>query len=214
MHYVTIPVTPFLQNCSLIWCEQTMRGAFVDPGGNAPLLIKKATEHGVAIEKVILTHGHLDHVGGAVDVARHYGVPIEGPHLGDKDWLSGLPLQSQQFGLPEVKPFTPDQWLSCGDTVTVGAMTLQVRHCPGHTPGHVIFYDQPTKRAFVGDVLFKGSIGRTDFPRGNYDDLVRSIREKLWPLGNDVTFVPGHGPESTFGEERRSNLFVADQVAA
>lgn len=209
---VIIPVTPLQQNCTLLWCTRTMKGAFTDPGGDLPRLKAVAAEHGVTIEKLLVTHGHIDHCGLTGVFADELGVPIEGPHPDDKFWIDGNPATGAQYGLPGATAFTPDRWLHNGDRVTVGDLILDVYHCPGHTPGHVVFHHVPSKLAIVGDVLFQGSIGRTDFPRGNFNDLVTSIRQKLWPLGNDVAFVPGHGPMSTFGQERMRNAFVADHV--
>jgi glyoxylase-like metal-dependent hydrolase (beta-lactamase superfamily II) len=205
-----LPVTPFQQNCTLLWNDATMRGAVSDPGGDLDRIMQTVEELGVTIEKVLLTHGHLDHASAAGELARRLDIPIEGPHRDDLFLISDLPHQSAKYGFPVFDGFEPTRWLENGDTVTVGGLTLQVRHCPGHTPGHVIFFDPEARLAIVGDVLFSGSIGRTDFPRGDYNALVSSIRERLWPLGDDVTFVPGHGPLSTFGAERRSNPFVAD----
>lgn len=210
MKYAVVPVTPLLQNCSLIWCEDTMKGAAVDPGGDLHAILERTEEEGVVLEKILVTHGHVDHAGGVAELAETRGLPIEGPHPGDRFWIDGMPQQAVMFGLPEARTFTPDRWLADGDTVTVGKTSLRVLHCPGHTPGHVVFFEQDSRIALVGDVLFKGSIGRTDFPKGDYGTLIRSIRENLWPLGDDVTFIPGHGPNSTFGEERRSNPLVAD----
>lgn len=212
MNYHIIPVTPFQQNCTLLWCEQTNEAAIVDPGGETDLLIGAIEAQGVKLVKVLLTHGHLDHVGAAADIAQHYGVPIIGPHRDDSFLLEGLAEQSARFGLENCTVFTPDYWLDEGDLVTFGNQTLLVRHTPGHTPGHVIFFSKSSKLASVGDVLFCGGIGRTDFPRGNYGDLILSIRQKLWPLGNEVKFIPGHGPMSTFGTERQTNPFVADGI--
>lgn len=212
MDYRIIPVTPFEQNCTLLWCEQTMRGAFVDPGGDIEVLLDAAQTLGVSIEKLLLTHGHIDHAGAAAELAERLGVPIEGPQREEVFWIEQLSAQSRMFGFPHARPFTPDRWLEDGDTVTVGNDTLQVLHTPGHTPGHVVFFHAPSKLALVGDVLFAGSIGRTDFPRGDYQTLIRAIKEKLWPLGNDVAFIPGHGPMSTFGDERESNPFVGDHA--
>ena len=205
-----VPVTPFVQNCSVIWCTRTMQGAVVDPGGDLDRIRDAVAEHGVALEKILLTHGHIDHAGATAALARETGVPIEGPHREDKFWIDQLEMQGEYFGVAAAEPFTPDRWLEDGDTVTVGEETLEVYHCPGHTPGHVMFFHRPSRLALVGDVLFKGSIGRTDFPRGDHAALLRAIREKLWPLGDDVTFISGHGPLSTFGEERRTNPFVGD----
>lgn len=204
-----VPVTPFQQNCSLIWCTKTMRGALVDPGGDLDRLKQAAKQTGVTIEKLLVTHGHVDHCGMTGVLARDLGVPIEGPHEGDRFWIEGLDTAEARMGL-EGHSFEPDRWLEDGDTVTVGELTLDVIHCPGHTPGHVVFFHAPTRVAIVGDVLFKGSIGRTDFPKGNHGDLIDSITQKLFPLGDDIQFVPGHGPTSSFGHERRTNPFVSD----
>jgi hydroxyacylglutathione hydrolase len=214
MKVTLIPVTPFQQNCSIVVCEKTRRAVVVDPGGDIERIIGEVAKQDVAVEKVLLTHGHLDHCGGAKPLADHYGVPIEGPHRDDAFWIDQLPEQSRRFGFGHAQAFTPDRWLVEGDQVQFGNEAMEVYHCPGHTPGHVIFFSRNHHVALVGDVLFAGSIGRTDFPRGNQADLVRSVREKLWPLGDDVTFVPGHGPASTFGEERRTNPFVGDRVFA
>lgn len=205
-----IPVTAYQQNCSIIKCERSGRAAVVDPGGDIERVLAAAEKMGAEIEKVILTHGHMDHCAAA-DVLRHQlQVPIEGPHRDDAFWIDKLPEWCQKAGFPSAEAFVPDRWLEEGDTVAVGELTLQVLHCPGHTPGHVVFFHAPQRVAWVGDVLFQGSIGRTDFPRGNHQQLLDSIREKLFPLGDDITFIPGHGPTSTFGQERRSNPFVAD----
>ena len=207
-----VPVTPFQQNCTLVWCAKTRKAAIIDPGAEPEGLIRLAQSRGLELDKIWVTHGHLDHCGGARELADTLGVPIEGPHEDDKFWIDGMPQAAAQYGFPPARSFTPDRWLHQGDTVTVGKLTLEVLHCPGHTPGHVVFFHRPTRIAFVGDVLFQGSIGRTDFPRGNYQQLIESITGRLWPLGNDVTFVPGHGPTSTFGQERRTNPFVADSA--
>lgn len=209
-----VPVTAFTQNCSLIWCDETMEGAFVDPGGDVQKLKAAAEKAGVKITKLLLTHGHLDHAGGAKDLKEEFDLPIIGPHREDKFWLDGIEEHAAQYGLPGLRSCEPDEWLDDGAEVSVGNVTMQVLHCPGHTPGHVVFYEPTHRVAFVGDVLFKGSIGRTDFPRGNHADLINAITSKLWPLGDDVTFVPGHGPLSTFGAERQSNPFVGDHVLA
>ncbi|MDE2048363.1 MAG: MBL fold metallo-hydrolase, partial [Betaproteobacteria bacterium] len=206
MHYRTVPVTHFEQNCSLLWCADTLRAAFVDPGGDLPRLVAAAQQQGVQVDKVLLTHAHIDHAGASAAVAAHYGVPIEGPHEDDQFWIDALEQQAAVFGFRDVRRFTPTRWLHDGDTVQVGRQTLAVRHCPGHTPGHVVFHHAGARRAFVGDVLFRGSIGRTDFPRGDYDTLIASITGRLWPLGStagdDTVFIPGHGPESSFAYER------------
>lgn len=206
-----VPVTPFEQNCSIVWCETTKTAAVVDPGGDLDRILAAAEKLGVTIEKILITHGHIDHAGGTARLARELGVPIEGPHPEDRFWIDGMPDQSRMFGLPNGEAFTPDRWLADGDTVTVGEQVLQVIHTPGHTPGHVVFFHPGAKLALVGDVLFAGSIGRTDFPRGDHATLISSIRNKLFPLGDDVRFVPGHGPMSTFGRERASNPYVADR---
>jgi glyoxylase-like metal-dependent hydrolase (beta-lactamase superfamily II) len=208
-----VPVTPLQQNCTLLWCTKTMRGAFVDPGGDLPRLKAAAEQAGVAIEKILLTHGHIDHCGGAGIFAEQLGVDIEGPHEDDRFWIERLAEDGAKYGITG-RPFEPSRWLEDEDQVTVGELTFDVRHCPGHTPGHVVFFHREARFAQVGDVLFKGSIGRTDFPRGNHADLIAAITTKLWPLGDDVRFVPGHGPTSTFGEERRTNPYVADMVLA
>jgi glyoxylase-like metal-dependent hydrolase (beta-lactamase superfamily II) len=206
-----VPVTPLQQNCSLIWCTRTMRGAFVDPGGDLDRLKAAAAEHSVTIEKILLTHGHIDHCGQAGIFAQELGVPIEGPHEEDLFWIARLEDDGHRYGI-DGQPFQSDRYLVDGDTVTVGNLTLNVRHCPGHTPGHVVFHHPESKLAIVGDVLFQGSIGRTDFPRGNHQQLLDSITQRLWPMGVDTHFVPGHGPMSTFGHERLTNPFVADRI--
>ncbi len=212
MDYRILPVTPFSQNCSLLWCEETGRAAVVDPGGDLDYIVAAAAQLEVTIEKILLTHGHIDHAGGTAELAARLSVPVEGPQREDAFWIEQLPEQSRMFGFPHCAAFTPDRWLEDGDTVSFGKVMLEVLHTPGHTPGHICFFHRPSKLAVVGDVLFAGSIGRTDFPRGSHDALIRSIRQGLWPLGDDVEFIPGHGPMSTFGEERQSNPFVADGV--
>jgi glyoxylase-like metal-dependent hydrolase (beta-lactamase superfamily II) len=214
MKVILVPVTPFQQNCSIVICDATRRAAVVDPGGDIERIIEEVERQGVTVDKILLTHGHLDHCGGAKALADHYGVQIEGPHREDAFWIDQLPAQTQRFGFSSAEAFTPERWLVDGDTVQFGNESMEVYFCPGHTPGHVVFFSREHKLAFVGDVLFAGSVGRTDFPRGNHAELIRSIREKLWPLGDEVTFVPGHGPASTFGEERRTNPFVRDGVTA
>ncbi len=210
LQYRIIPVTPYQQNCSLLWCDETQQAAVVDPGGDLHLIEQAVVEAGVQLVKIILTHGHLDHVGGTAELAAKLGIPVEGPHVDDMFWINSLPQQSQMFGFPEVQAFEPDRLLQQDDSVDFGNISLQVHHCPGHTPGHVVLFEPQSKLALVGDVLFKGSIGRTDFPKGDHDTLINSIRQRLWPLGDEVQFIPGHGPMSTFGEERRNNPFVAD----
>jgi len=206
-----LPVTPLQQNCTLLWCTATMRGAFIDPGGDLPRLKAAAEQAGVTIEKILLTHGHIDHCGQAGVLAEDLGVPIEGPHEADLFWIDRLEEDGRRWNIPG-KPFEPSRWLADGDTVTVGKLTFGVRHCPGHTPGHVVFHHAPSNLAIVGDVLFKGSIGRWDFPMGDHNALVRSITQRLWPMGPETTFIPGHGPVSTFGHERATNPLVGDAV--
>ena len=212
MRVAVIPVTAFQQNSALLICEHTNKAAIVDPGGDIDLIRNAAKEQGVELEKILLTHGHIDHCGGAGELAAALMLPVEGPNVADEFLINALPQQSLRFGFPPAKPFTPARWLAGGDMVRFGSVELEVRHCPGHTPGHVIFFNRESKLALVGDVLFAGSIGRTDLPGGNHAALIRSIREELWPLGGDVTFIPGHGPASTFADERANNPFVGDSV--
>ena len=211
LRYHTVPVTPFQQNASIVWCDETMQAAVIDPGGDLDVLIAEAARLGVTLTQIWLTHAHIDHAGGTAELAARLSLPIVGPHPGDQFWIDGLPQQGVMFGFPRCEVFTPTRWLQDGDTVSVGRCTLSVRHCPGHTPGHVVFHAPEIQRAFVGDVLFAGSIGRTDFPQGDHEQLIDSIRTRLWPMGDETVFIPGHGPESTFGRERRSNPFVRDR---
>jgi len=213
MEVTVVPVTPFQQNCSVLRCPATGRGAVVDPGGELDRILGVVQRQGIALEKVLLTHAHIDHAGAAAELARLEGLPIEGPHPDDRFWIEALPDQGRMFGLGRSESFEPDRWLAHGDRARFGAVELEVLHCPGHTPGHVVFFHRPSRTALVGDVLFAGSIGRTDFPRGDYDTLIASIRERLLPLGDDVTFVPGHGPNSTLGRERATNPFLLDPDA-
>jgi glyoxylase-like metal-dependent hydrolase (beta-lactamase superfamily II) len=208
-----VPVTPLQQNCSLVWCTETMRGAFVDPGGDLPKLKAAMAHHGVTVEKIILTHGHIDHCGEAGVLARDLGVPIEGPHEADRFWIARLDEDGRQWGIAG-QVFEPDRWLEDGDRVTVGTLAFDVYHTPGHTPGHVIFHHPESNLALVGDVLFAGSVGRTDFPMSDPQALTDSIVGKLWPLGDDTAFIPGHGPMSNFGRERQHNPFVSDAALA
>ena len=209
MRYQIVPVTPFEQNCTLFWCENTRQAVVIDPGGDIERILRVLEDEKLTLAKILVTHGHIDHAGGVAALVERTGVPVEGPHEEDRFWIDGMPQQSKMFGFPHADAFKPTRWLADGDTVSIGHATLNVRHTPGHTPGHVVFHSPEIKRAFVGDVLFAGSIGRTDFPRGNHKDLINSIRQKLWPLGKDVSFIPGHGPMSNFGEERRYNPFLS-----
>lgn len=203
------PVTPFAQNAPIIFCSETNKCAFVDPGGDADFLLQIAKENNLIPEKILLTHGHADHAGAAMEIAQILNIKIEGPHKEDKFLLDSLQSQGEMFGM-QARNCMPDKWLEDGDTVIVGNSVLDVIFTPGHTPGHVIFFSNESNLALVGDVIFRGSIGRTDLPRGNHQDLIDSISKKLWPLGNDVEFICGHGPNSTFGNERASNPFVSD----
>ena len=208
LHYLTVPVTAFQQNCSIVWCDETLDAAVIDPGGDLDLLLAQIEKRGLHLTQILQTHAHIDHAGATGELAQSLGLPIIGPHPADQFWIDGLPQQSQMFGFPPAKAFTPTRWLHDGDSVKVGHSILAVRHCPGHTPGHVVFHAAEIHRAFVGDVLFAGSIGRTDFPQGDQDTLIRSITQRLWPMGDDTVFIPGHGPESNFGHERRTNPYV------
>lgn len=212
MKLLIIPVTPFMQNCSLLVCERSGQAAAIDPGGDLDQIDEALAGTGARLQKVFLTHGHIDHCGESAVYAHRHGVPLEGPHVADRFWIEQLPEQGRRFGFARLDAFEPDRWLDDGDTVSFGEQQLSVLHCPGHTPGHVVFFHAPSRLAIVGDVIFQGSIGRTDFPRGDHATLIASITRKLWPLGDDVSFVPGHGPMSTFGDERQSNPFVGDRV--
>ena len=208
LSYKIIPVTAYAQNCSLLWCTTTNSAAIVDPGGDLDKILDAVAQASVKLEKILLTHGHIDHVGFTAKLADKTGLPIIGPHENDRFLLESLDEYGSMLGLPHSGNFTPTEWLNDGDTITLGKQTLEVIHCPGHTPGHVVFYHQQSKLAIVGDVLFQHSIGRTDFPRGNHADLLNSIKTKLIPLGDDIEFIPGHGPNSNFGEERQHNPFL------
>ncbi|MGB0845075.1 MAG: MBL fold metallo-hydrolase [Thiolinea sp.] len=209
MKYTSIPVTPFQQNCSIIWCEETLECAFVDPGGDIDKLTDFVAQNKLKPVAIWLTHGHLDHVGGTMPLAEKYDdLPVVGPHEGDAFWLDGLPMQSQQFGFPHHDAFRPTKWLQAGDTLTLGNETFDVLFTPGHTPGHVVLHNKKGGIVFVGDVLFAGSVGRTDFPGGNHQQLMDSIKNNLWPIGDEVVVVPGHGPNTTIGHERRTNPYV------
>lgn len=202
-----IPVTPYQQNCTLLW-DEAHKGAVIDPGGDIEAIRAAIDGQSVRVEKIFLTHGHLDHASGAAELSRLTGAPVEGPHEDDKFLLDALEENRRMPGFETAEVCRPDLWLKDGDTVSFGSVSLSVLHCPGHTPGHVVYYHPDVKLAFVGDVLFRGSIGRTDFPRGDHIQLLQSIRTKLLPLGDDVEFVPGHGPMSRFGYERQNNPFL------
>lgn len=208
--YEIIPVTAFEQNCSLLWCDETMRSAVVDPGGDISRILHAVNKNGLILEKILVTHGHIDHAGAVAELSDRLSLPVEGPQREDQFWIDGMPQQSVTYGFTGVRAFTPGRWLEQGDRVHFGNVLLDVLHCPGHTPGHVVFFNAPGHLAIVGDVLFKGSIGRTDFLKGDYETLIASIHGRLWPLGDDVTFIPGHGPMLTFGAERRNNPFCGD----
>lgn len=209
MRYSIVPVTPFEQNCTIFWCEQTRQAAVIDPGGDVDRIQKALADENLTLALILVTHGHIDHAGAVAALAERTGVPVEGPHEDDRFWIDGMAQQSRMFGFPNVQGFTPTRWLKDGDKVRFGEVELDVLHCPGHTPGHVIFFSREAALAQVGDVLFQGSIGRTDFPKGDHATLIRSIQEKLFPLGDDIEFIPGHGPMSNFGEERRYNPFLS-----
>ena len=203
-----VQVTPFEQNCSLIWDEATKVGAVVDPGGDLDRIEDAIAQTGIRIEKILLTHGHIDHAGGADELRAKLGVKIEGPHRADKVLLDGLEQQGQMYNIGGVRNVTPDRWLEEGETVDVAGHTFEIFHCPGHSPGSVVLFNRAQKFALVGDVLFRGSIGRTDFPYGDHASLISSIKTKLFPLGDDVSFICGHGPPGQFGPERKTNPFL------
>ena len=207
-------MTPFQQNGTVVWCVKSKKAAVIDPGGEVNRLLDAVAQRGLTLEKIWITHGHADHAGGADALREASGAPIEGPHPDDQFWIDQIPAAAETWGLTGARAFSPDRWLADGDKVQVGDVAFEVLHCPGHTPGHVVFFQRLSRFAQVGDVLFKNSIGRTDFPRGDHAQLIASITDKLWPLGADVSFVPGHGPMSSFGAERASNPFVSDSVLA
>jgi glyoxylase-like metal-dependent hydrolase (beta-lactamase superfamily II) len=209
---VIVPVTPLQQNCTIVWCAKTLKAAVIDPGGEVDGLVSLIGRRGLELEKIWVTHGHLDHCGGADELRERTGVPIEGPHPDDSFWIDQIDETGAKWGVPGARSFTPDRWLGDGDVVRLGETEFEVLHCPGHTPGHIVFFHRQARFAQVGDVLFQGSVGRSDFPLGDHNQLVASITEKLWPLGEDVRFVPGHGPMSTFGIERQFNPFVSDEA--
>jgi len=208
MKYRIISVTEFKQNCSLVWCESTHEGALIDPGGDANKILRIVKKQAVRLKKILLTHGHIDHVGAARLIADKLQIPIIGPHKDDKYWLELLPKEAREFSMPRLDKLEPNRWLSDGSRIKIGNKYLSTLHCPGHTPGHVVFYQKKSKVAFVGDVIFKNSIGRTDFPGGCHQTLMQSINNKLLPLGDSFSFIPGHGPVSTLGKERQNNPFL------
>jgi glyoxylase-like metal-dependent hydrolase (beta-lactamase superfamily II) len=212
MKAVVIPVTPLQENCSLLCCEETGKAVVIDPGGDIDQILAAVKENSVEIEKILVTHAHIDHIGAVAELVNQFNLPIEGPHRDDKFWIDSLPEQAETYGITAPESFEPDRWLVQDDKVNFGNIELDVHHCPGHTPGHIIFFHPESRLAIVGDVLFKGSIGRTDFPKGDHQTLIESIQKRLWPLGDDVQFIPGHGPTSTFGYERQTNLYFSDQV--
>ncbi|QGZ34339.1 MBL fold metallo-hydrolase [Stappia indica] len=205
---IVIPVTAFQQNCSVIFDRETKAGAVIDPGGDVDRILGALEEHGVKVEKIVLTHGHIDHVGGAAELAERLSVPVLGPHEADRPLLERVEQQAREFGVGDVRSVEPDTWLSEGDDLTMAGRSFQILHCPGHAPGHLVFFDPELRFAISGDVLFAGSVGRTDLPGGNHETLIASIRDKMLPLGDDVTFLPGHGPASTIGHERRTNPYL------
>ncbi|MCJ8319369.1 MAG: MBL fold metallo-hydrolase [Colwellia sp.] len=208
MQYQIIPVTPFQQNCTLFWCDETKQAAVIDPGGDIDKIIQAVEENNLTLCKILLTHAHIDHAGATQDIVDRFSIPIEGPHKEDQFWIDLIPEQIELFGFSQVEKFSPDRWLDQGDRVQFGHIELEVYFCPGHTPGHIVFFHRESKLAQVGDVLFRGSVGRTDFPKGDQATLIKSIKENLLPLGDEVQFIPGHGPMGTFGEERISNPYL------
>lgn len=205
-----VPVTPFQQNCSLAWSETTKHGVVVDPGGDLPVIRKAIAEAGITIDKIVLTHGHIDHAGEAAALAEELGVPVEGPHRADKPLLDNLAQQGKAYGLDNARAVTPDRWLDDGERIDIAGVSFDVLHCPGHSPGSVVLVSKDLRFAFMGDVLFNGSVGRTDLPGGSHEALIEAIRTKLLPLGDDVSFLPGHGPGSTIGHERVTNPFLQE----
>lgn len=208
LQYDVVVVTPLQENCSLIWCDKTQKAAVIDPGGDTEKIITLIKEKGVELERILITHTHFDHVGAAADLAEQFNIPIEGSHQDDEFLVDAMPHQGSMFGYRDIRPYTPNRYLKQDDKIQIGEVELNVHHCPGHTPGHIAFSNQEAKIAFVGDVIFQGSVGRTDFERGDHNALIKSILEQLLPLGNDVTFIPGHGPNSTFGKERLTNPYL------
>lgn len=203
-----VHVTPFEQNCSLIWDEATKRGAVVDPGGDVGRIEAAIAQVGLTVEKIVLTHGHLDHVGGAAELKEKLGVQIEGPHIADKFLMDGVEDQAAKYGLSGMRNATSDRWMEEGQTLTIGGHDFEIFHCPGHSPGSLVYVNRPNRFAIVGDVIFRGSIGRTDFPYGDHDALIHAIKTKLFPLGDEIAFICGHGSMGQFGMERQSNPFL------
>ncbi len=211
---LVVPVTPFQQNCRLLWCEATRRAVVIDPGGDVPEIARAIDQAGVTVEKIWLTHGHIDHVGGAAELKARLNVPIEGPHRKDLFLLENVLESARMFGIADVANVTPDRWLDEGDQVEIGELTFDILHCPGHSPGSIAFVNVSLRLAIVGDVLFAGSIGRTDLPGGGHQQLLKSIADKLLPLPDDVAVLNGHGPATTIGRERATNPFLQDVIAA
>ncbi|KZN62964.1 MBL fold metallo-hydrolase [Pseudoalteromonas luteoviolacea] len=209
MKVITIPVTPFMQNCRVIACDVTGKAAIVDPGGDVEKILSAIEDHKLAVEFILLTHGHLDHVGASIELADSLEIEIVGPHIEDKFWLDGLPMQAQMFGFAPQAGFTPHKWLEEGDVIELGELKLAVKHCPGHTPGHVVFYEPKSASVLVGDVLFKGSVGRTDFPKGNAAQLKHAIETKLFTLDDNTRVMSGHGEDTSIGYEKRNNPFMS-----
>jgi glyoxylase-like metal-dependent hydrolase (beta-lactamase superfamily II) len=208
-----VPVSPFQQNCTLLWNTATMHGVVIDPGGDVPDILAAIKQAGITIDEIWITHGHIDHVGGAAELRDELKVPIVGPHVADKYLLDNVVTSGANFGMTGVRNFAPDRWLNEGDQLNIGDLTFDVYHCPGHSPGSVAFFNKDMRFAIVGDVLFSGSVGRTDLPGGDHATLIRSIKEKLLPLGDDIGFICGHGPGSNFGHERMTNPFLTNDDA-